>query len=211
VLNKDVKVPLQEAELVGTSSSNTNCLSQERQQQQSYFLCCIAREATTTEVLMLQEAIVLQGSKQCKDNKSTIVRCKDSTIIFLYAVKPNDHGNKLLLQEAMTRILFFYVVVLHDTVDSDEGTQDCATQQPTLFNWLLERPQQLWRCQSAHGKKCLGPPLQRMQLSSFYVVSQGTPLTVERDKRARLRNKNQPFSSMRMNCIDDRKGAKRQQ
>jgi hypothetical protein len=78
-----------------------------RQQQQSYFLCCIAREATTTKVLMLQEAIVLQGSKQCKDNKSTIMRCKDATIKFLCAVDCNDHGNKLVMQEAMTRIIYF--------------------------------------------------------------------------------------------------------
>jgi hypothetical protein len=41
---------------------------------------------------MLQEVIVLQGSKQC-DN--TIARCKDATIKYLFAVDCKDDSNNI--------------------------------------------------------------------------------------------------------------------
>ena len=87
-----------------------------------------------------------------------------AVIKLLYAVDCNDHRNELVSQEAMTRI-FFFVVVLHCTDDSEEETQDCASQQSTCFKWLLEQPRQLRRRQSNHDKEYSRPPLQRMRWS----------------------------------------------
>jgi hypothetical protein len=70
----------------------------------SIFSYRIAREATAIMFLMLQEAMYCQGAY--KDNKSTMARGKDATIRFFFAVDYKDHGNKLYLQEATTRIIF---------------------------------------------------------------------------------------------------------
>ncbi len=53
-------------------------------------------------------------------------------------------------------------------LDSVEEMQDHDIQQPTFFKWLLERPQQLRKCQSARDKECPQPPSQSIRRPNMF-------------------------------------------
>jgi hypothetical protein len=95
---------------------------------------------------MLQEVVVLQGA--CCDNDSTIARCKDATIKLLYAVNCGDYGNKRIFVHCIAKsddVNHICCVVLQEVtttmIDCDKGTQDHATQQPTIFLCCIAREQ----------------------------------------------------------------------
>ncbi len=151
-----------------------------------HFLCRIAREATANMFLMLQEALYCQGAY--KDNKPTMARSKDTTIRFFYVVDYNDHGNKLVLQEATTRIIF-------------SMSWYCTTRLIAARKWEIpprnNRHSLSW-CWNDQ-KDCNGGAKAPMTKDvwdchrrgyngqDFYIISQGSTMMVDHDKRARSR------------------------
>ncbi len=170
--------------------------------QWAYLQCCIAREAMTVIVLMLWEAVVLQGSER---HDYTIARRKDATIKH-YTCCWLQGWQRQALSTARMIATCVPCVILQGAMTTNNGwLQQRNACQATTNQTLCciagandDRGTRTLSMRWSHPTLCCKrPQRQRQQLITTSV----------RDRKS----DNQPYSSMWISHINDCKGARCQQ
>ncbi len=162
-------------------------------------LCLIARESTTITSLMLQEVVVLQGSKQRDD---TIARCKDATIKYYTC---------FWLQGWQQKALFNVRTFLHHISRNNNKQRLIATKECKILP--QQQPIKPLFCIAGASNNCGKTPslMQWWCPTSCHKRLGWRPWWLIVTSAADCAIDNQPFSLMWINHINDCKGVKRQQ
>ncbi len=151
-----------------------------KQWQQAYLQCFIAREAMTVVVLMLQEAVVLQGSEQ---HDNTITICKDATIKHYTCCWLQGWQRQALSTARMTATCIPYVVSQKKVTMNDGWLQRRGACQATTNQTL--------HCIAAGASKqwSRNKNIIDTMTMSYVVLQEATTLvtTTDCDKRTGLR------------------------